>query len=206
MVGGREGVVSDGRRMGGRSFRRSSNVVLRQSRRFCSAALWDVLRRCMGGIAIALVFVPCPWAWPSAPAPDDRAPAPKPRGVPGALTTPTEGSVGSITGVIGKIAFRLGLGLIALPLPAPILRELARDAVAVMRVDGVAPGPGPAVEADVGAPVTASFPFALLVCLTVVPLPLLVLVLVLLAPSLPRFIILAGVTGTSGACCCCCWV
>lgn len=30
--------------MGGRRTRRSSNVVLSESRRFCSAALWEVLR------------------------------------------------------------------------------------------------------------------------------------------------------------------
>lgn len=35
--------------MGGRSPRRSSNVLLSESRRFCSAALCDVLRIWRGG-------------------------------------------------------------------------------------------------------------------------------------------------------------
>lgn len=42
-------VGSEGSGMGGSRMRRSSNVVLSESRRFCSAALWEVLRTWRGG-------------------------------------------------------------------------------------------------------------------------------------------------------------
>jgi len=49
---------SFGRAMGGRSLRRSSNVVLSESRRFCSAALCEVLRMWMGGGGPRLLLLP----------------------------------------------------------------------------------------------------------------------------------------------------
>jgi hypothetical protein len=181
--------------MGGRRRRRSSKVVLRESRRFCSAALWEVLRPCMVGVVARGVEV------------ESGVEVVRVRGgvVPARLEEEEE-EEGVRNGVEagkegeeendepGRMAFRLGLTREPLVLLRGV-RVREDEAGASLLAFAAC-----LVVVVVAAAAAAALPFTTSGLGAIdcpCPCPRVGGARLLLIPSRPRFIMLAGVTGVS---------